>query len=116
MWYRSKRLRFAVRVCVAYVVLWALTYFVGGEQLRTLSVGAMNLPNGLVGFTEVPLDHSVHVGSRVYFCRALAYGPFVVRIDHGWATGPLSGDGGSELYVWVPGVKLRIYELGHWTM
>jgi hypothetical protein len=102
---------------VAYVVLWALTYFVGGTQLRTLSVGTMNLPNGLTGFTEVSQVHSVSVGGRAYFCRAFAYGPFVVRVDHGWATAePLRGDYGGELYVWVPGVKLRIYELGHWSM
>lgn len=116
MWHRSKRLRFAVLGCVTYAILWALTHFVGGPQLRTLSVSAMNLPNGLAGFAEVSPGHHTSGNSRTYFCRAFAYAPFVVRVDHGWVAGPLTGDGGSELYLWVPGTKLRIYELDHWAI
>ena len=98
------------------MVLWALTHFIGAPQLRIVSISEMNLPNGLAGFSEVPQGHPTSGKGRTYFCRAFAYAPFVVRVDHGWATGPKSGDGGSELYVWAPGTKLRIYELDHWAM
>jgi hypothetical protein len=114
MWHRSKSLNVAILAAGTYAILWALTHFVGGPQVRNLSLSAMHLPDGLSGFTETSQVHRPSDNSRTYFCRAFAYAPFVVRIDHGWASGSLSGDGGSELYLWAPGVKFRIYELDHW--
>jgi hypothetical protein len=114
MW--SKSLRLAILAGGTYVILWVLTHFVGGPRVRDVAVNAMHLPDGLSGFTEVSPVHRASHNGRTYFCRAFAYAPFVVRVDHGWATGPLSGDGGSELYLWVPGVKLSFYELEHWAI
>jgi hypothetical protein len=88
---------------------------VGGPQVRDVAVNAMHLPEGLAGFTEVSEVHKASHSGRIFYCRAFAYAPFVVRVDHGWADGPLSGDGGSELYLWMPGAKLRFYELEHWA-
>ena len=116
MWYGTKSLRYAVLAGVTYTVLWAVTHIVGAPEVRNLSVSTMNLPNGLTGFTEASLGNHSSIKGRTYFCRAFACAPFVVRVDHGWAAGPLTGDGGSELYLWVPRIKLRIYELDRWAI
>ena len=95
--------------------MWALTHFVGAPAVRKFKVSTMYQPNGLAGFTDVSESDSAVRGGPTYFCRSRAYAPFLVRVDYGWRTARLSGDGGSELYVWILGAKSQIYELDHWA-
>jgi hypothetical protein len=39
----------------------------------------------------------------------------LVRVEYGWHSGPLAGDGGSALYLWFFGHAIRIHELNHWA-
>jgi hypothetical protein len=50
----------------------------------------------------------------VYYCRASAYAPFLVRADYVFVSGPLLGDGGSSFYFWGFGAVIRICEFQHW--
>lgn len=105
-----------VVVLGAYCGMWAVTHFVGGRQIRRLTLSTMHQPAGLAGFEEVSEPGVVRKGNAgSYYCRTVAYAPFVVRVDYGWTAGPLSGDGGSELYLWALGTSAQIRVLEHWS-
>lgn len=103
-----------VIVIASYTTMWALTPFVGGYQIRKQKLSTMYQPEGLAGFEEVSGPGIRGKGRRVYYCRTTAYAPFIIRVDYGWNTGSLSGDGGSELYFWGLGATSQIRVLEHW--
>jgi hypothetical protein len=88
--------------------------FVGVTTVSHTVVASMPIRSGW-SYTDVA--RNVRTGKRlpIYYCRAVAYAPFVVRADYGWQSGPLSGDGGSALYLWLFGSVFRIRELDHWA-
>jgi hypothetical protein len=110
---RFSRLRWLVLLVVVYAVLWLVTLTFGTRDVRTVRLRAMYQPMGLSGFTDVSDGSSAKW--PWYYCRTVSYAPFVVRVDHGWQTGGLSGDGGSELYLWAFGVAVKAYEIEHWA-
>lgn len=110
---RPKTIRALVLVGLTYAVLWFVTAWFGGRHVRNLKLSTMYQPMGLSGFTDVS-DGSSAQGPW-YYCRTLSYAPFLIRVDYGWHTGGLSGDGGSELYWWAFVRAIRVYEIGHWA-
>jgi hypothetical protein len=100
-------------VGVAYGALWLATGLLGTRDVRKLKLSGMYQPMGLAGFTDV--SNGASAKWPWYYCRTLSYAPFLVRVDYGWQTGGLSGDGGSELYLWVFGSTVRAYEIEHWA-
>jgi len=79
-----------------YLVLWALTQFVGAGQVRAV-VAEKNMP-----LADCP---------RLESCEsaAVAVAPFLVRAAYFWDSGSLAGDGANVLYVWVGGVGFEVW-------
>jgi hypothetical protein len=96
-----------------YGVAWFITHFVGVRSVYHAAKARMPITSEFAD-TDVPHRVRGSADSPVYFCRAVAYGPFLVRADFGWQTESLSGDGGSDLYFWFFGYTARIWELDHW--
>lgn len=112
----QRRWRAGVFVVALYVLLWSLTHFVGGAAVRKVALDAMPVAVSRGGFTDITRrEGPVSLGERVYSCRAVGWAPFLVRADYGWGTGPLTGGGGSTLYVWLIGRSFPVYELNHWA-
>ena len=109
----TRRRVFAVLVLVVlYGVLWLLTAAVGAPKTRMVALRAMReIP---ASWTDTSYGDAPKTKGPTYFCRASAYAPFLVRIDYGWVSGPLTGDGGSVWYFWTIGSALRVYEFEHW--
>lgn len=98
-------------VAIIYVQLWFLTYRFGVPQVREVALGEMHKP---AGYTEVSRPTGQTAGG-IYWCNTRAYGPLLVRAEYGWRGGPLYGDGGRTLYLWLFGHSYRIRELEHWA-
>lgn len=96
---------------VLYAGLWFPTQRFGPSQVRAVAVEAMRVP---AHFIDVS-GRTNRVAGPVYYCTTRAYAPLFVRADYGWHAGPLSGDGGSALYLWLFGRTFRIRELEHWA-
>jgi hypothetical protein len=101
-------------VAGGYVALWFVTHFVGVREVYHAAVATMPI-SPRDAYTDVPRRVKTATNGPIYFCRATAYAPFLVRADWGWHTGPLSGDGGSTLYLWFFGRTYRVRELDHWS-
>jgi|SRR5882672_9024429 len=99
-----------VSASALYAGLWFLTLRVGAPQIRSIVVEAMHVPPNYIDVSQ----RRDHVTGPVYYCSSRAYAPFFVRADYGWQGGPLYGDGGSALYLWLFGRAFRIRELQHW--
>jgi hypothetical protein len=96
---------------VLYNGLWFLTHLFGAPQVRNIAVQAMRVPPH---YRDVS-GREERIAGPAYYCSSRAYGPFLVRADYGWHAGPLSGDGGRALYLWLFGRAFRIRELEHWA-
>lgn len=106
----KRRLLILASAVLLYTGLWFLTHRFGAPQVRSIAVAAMHVP---ADYKDVS-GRTDHVTGPVYYCSSRAYAPFLVRADYGWQGGPLSGDGGSALYLWLLGHAFRIRELEHW--
>ena len=109
--FAKKWLLILVVVVALYAGLLHLTHRFGAPQIRSIVVEAMHVPPN---YRDVS-DGRDHVSGPYYYCSSRAYAPFLVRIDYGLHGGPLYGDGGSTLYLWLFGPGFRIRELEHWA-
>jgi len=102
-------------VVAFYICFWFVTHFVGvGSVYHTVKAGMPITPQ--FAYTDVQRRVRGSTFDPIYFCQAVAYGPFLVRADYGWQSGPLSGDGGSDFYLWFFGYTSRIWKLDHWMI
>jgi hypothetical protein len=108
--FTKKRLRLFAALVLLYAGLWFVTHRFGAPQVRAFAVDAMHAPSH---YTETSQQTNRFSG-RFYWCSTRAYAPFLVYADYGWQGGPLYGDGGSALYLWLFGRTFRIRELEHW--
>ena len=96
---------------VLYGMLWWITGVTGVSRTRAAALRAMGeIPPS---WTDVSYAAAPPTNGPTYFCRASAYAPFLVRVDYGWVSDPLRGDGGSAWYLWVCGAVFRAYEFCH---
>ena len=100
-------------IVALYVFFWFVTHFFGVPNVYHTVKSSMPITASFA-YTDVPRRVRGSTDGPIYFCRAIAYAPFLVRGDYGWQSGPLSGEGGSSLYLWFCGYTLRIRELEHW--
>ena len=96
---------------VLYAGLWFPTQRFGPPQVRVAAVQAMRVPPNCIDVS----GRTERITGPGYYCRSRAYAPLLVLADYGWHGGPLSGDGGSALYLWLFGRSFRIRELEHWS-
>lgn len=108
-WPKKRRALLIVGIAFALCIGVAMTAFFGKAMVKERAVADMNLASGVRERTGAvsSLPH--------YYCSARTYGPFVVRADYGWHSGPLSGKGGSAIYIWVFGWTKRVIELQEWA-
>jgi len=110
---RRRRLRNRILAFAGiYGLLWASTAIFGVLKTRAVALGSM----GEISTDSVDVSYGTTMKSKgpVYYCRASAYAPFLVRTDYGFVSRPLRGDGGSVLYFWGFGAVFRIWEFQHW--
>lgn len=101
-------------VAAAYLLLWELTQLVGMPAVVRKVRTSMPI-NSSSNYTDVLRNVKSATNGPIYFCRATAYAPFVVRAEYGWHGGPLIGDGGTSLYFWFFGFTTHIKEPAHWV-
>jgi hypothetical protein len=93
----------------AYAVIWLLTYFVGGSQVRRFTLAELQIGPS---YHQVPLE-TEHLSSfPVYGYRVVSYAPFILTARcMAWRDGE-SAHGGTAIYLWlgVPSRPIRIYE------
>ena len=106
--------RFLCLFLALYLVLWELTHLAGIPTVYRAAKSSLPI-NDSYAYSDVPRRVKSETNGPIYFCRATAYAPFLVRADYGWRTGSQSGGGGSTLYLWFLGSTFRIHELEHWT-
>lgn len=96
-----------------YAVLWEFTHLAGMPTVYRSVIAGLPI-DASYAYTDVP--GIVKSGKRgpVYFCRATACAPFVVRVDYGWQSGSRPPGGGSALYLWFFGITSRIHEIECW--
>jgi hypothetical protein len=99
---------------VVYGFLWLVTWFFGVSQTR--NAGLRELGDISAGWSDISRGRSPSTRSPWYYCRASAYGPFLVRVDYGWVSDPMTGDGGSVWYFWLFGRAFRVHEFDHWMV
>ena len=92
--------------------MWLLTQVRGAPAVRNVVLAAIEVPDSCTNVSHA----TTMPGVGEYCCRAAAYGPFLVRVDYGWVSGPMRGDGGSVLYSWLLGPIFRVYEFRHWMV
>jgi len=110
--------RWFIGLCVAglYGTMWFLTHVRGTTQIREAVLAAMVLAGDRSEFEDVThSERPPKLGSKLYSCRAVAYGPLIVRVDYGWGAGPLTGGGGSALYIWLIGRSFQVCKLDEWS-
>src|SRR6266478_8493151 len=95
--FTKRRLLFLAVAFGLYAAAWFLTHRVGAPQVRSVAVEAMRVPPHYTDISE----RTDRVTGPVYWCASRACAPFLVRADYGWQGGPLNGDGGSTLYLWL---------------
>jgi hypothetical protein len=111
----KRRASFLLSVVGLYCTMWLLTQLVGTVRVREDVFGAMILPGDLRDFEDVThSDRPLKTDAKVYWCRAVAYAPFVIHVDYGWTAGPLTGRGGSAVYVWLLKSTVRVYQIWCW--
>jgi hypothetical protein len=110
--FTKKRFYFFATAVAVYALLWFVTHRIGAPQVRSAVVEVIQKPSGS---TDVSQRIDERVAGPVYWCVASAYAPLMVRVEYGWQSGPLYGDGGSALYLWLFGRAFRIHELEHWA-
>ncbi len=98
-------------VLAAIIFLGLLTEFIGAPQVHKVVVATMPIKPS---FTEISRDNTQRVAGPVYYCSAVAYAPFLVRVDYGWNAGGETGGGASAFYFWIFGITFRVHEFGHW--
>lgn len=98
---------------VVFGLLWWLTSAIGVPQVRRAIVESMPVSPS---FTDVSREALPKVLGPVYYCRAAAWAPFLIQVEFGWNSGPLRGDGGAALYVWLFGLRFRACEYSHWAV
>jgi len=99
--------------------MWLVTVSFGAREVRQLKLSSMSQPTGLAGFTDLSDGGSADGRSAkwpFYYCSTVSFAPFLVRVDYGWQSGGLCGDGASDLYLWVFGAVVKIYEIDHWSI
>ncbi|MGA2242014.1 MAG: hypothetical protein ABSH11_08235 [Verrucomicrobiota bacterium] len=112
-YFTKKLLMFFAAAVVLYVGLWFLTDFAGVPKTRTVALRAMrDIPSSWTDISRIPASQTK---GPTYYCRASAYAPFLIRVDYGWVSGPLTGDGGSVWYLWIFGAVFRAHEFSHWS-
>ncbi len=105
----KKRLAVLVGLLALYGSLWFITLRYGVPQVNRSAVEAMRVPSS---YTDIS-DGRVATGG-VYYCRSRVYAPLLVHTEYGWHGGPLYGDGGRAIYLWLGGASFRVQELEHW--
>ena len=130
--FTRRRVVLLLLVATFYTALWWLTAAFGVPASRAVALNAMGLlPASAVDISSPNSEHLYSMQRKGqksnssqtfgdappwYYCRASPYAPFLIRIDYGWATGPLRGDGGGVWYLWAFGAVFRAYEFAHWAM
>ena len=100
------------RIALIAVASWLLTQFVGVRQVEKTAIGTM--PAFVKSFTRVSRENSHQVVTRHYYCRAIAYAPFLIRADYGWWEGHDVGEGTTAFYLWIFGISIRLREFTDW--
>ena len=97
-----------------YLLLWEFTQLAALPAVYRRVTASMPIN---ASFSETDVAWKVKSGTSrpAYYSWATAYGPFVVRADYGWRSGPLRGGGGSTLDFWFFGLTLRIRVIEHWA-
>src|SRR5262245_52290234 len=80
---------------ILYGSLWWLTHKFGIAQVRSRVVASYP-----ASWTDITYTGNRSARPTVYYSRAVAWAPFLVRVHYDWARGPLEGDGGRVLYLW----------------
>lgn len=93
---------------IAVSVGVASTAHFGTRTVKRRAIADMNPPSGIE-----ESDGAAH-SAPYYYCTVQTYGPFLVRAEYGWQIGPLSGRGGSAMYIWFFGWTKRMAELETW--
>jgi hypothetical protein len=112
-WLTGKKLWVLGAFVAGYILLWFLTHFVGMPSVYHAVIGGMPATSSFA-YTDVPRRVRTTGDDPIYFCRAVAYAPFLVRADYGWRSGRSAAEGGSALYIWFFGRSFRVRELEHW--
>src|SRR3954462_14408872 len=96
-------LRVLVGAAVGLIVLWALTFFVGGRQARSDALARCEMPLKDMGFAEYPYSSAPEKGFSghpVFGCRVTAYLPCMLRVEMLVYTGGEFFYSTSDWYVW----------------
>lgn len=109
-WAPKQKRRWLILTCgvILYASLWWLTHRFGAAQVRSRVVASFPAP-----FTDVTYTGSRGVSRPFYYCRAVAWAPFLVRVHYSWDKAPLNGAGGRVLYLWFLGPSFRLWEYEH---
>ena len=113
--------RSAVGLGGAYLVLWLTTALLGVPQLRD-EIGAQ-LRAKLLEFR--PDVHEVHQAGAsgesrrpthpYYWVSVTSPGPLLLRATYASELAPLMGSGGTDWYLWLPGVRIRLATTDEWV-
>lgn len=115
-WPRRVGWRVGAMLMGLYLLTWLATQAIGTAQVRRTVIEAMLKPEQRSGFEDVTRkEAAVRRGEKVFSCRARAWTPFLVRVDYGWGAGPVTGGGGSRLYVWLMGYAVEVADLSDWA-
>lgn len=88
-----------------YVSLWLVTHLFGTAQVRT---EVLHDYVNLIGKTE----HRIVKDED--WCRTSAYAPFIVQAEYSFGL-PMRGCGGTQIYFWIFGRTLKIWDLDYWV-
>jgi hypothetical protein len=106
--------RIAVPVMV-YAAFWLFTQIWGGKPVKQKVIGEMHLPVSISRLSEISDRKAAKLVRQGYYCEVTSLCPFILEADFGWSTGPLSGAGGSKIFLWVPGTVFTLKESDQWA-
>jgi hypothetical protein len=107
-------LRFVAAILLGYLLLWLLTFFIGGAAARADAIRRCEIPLREKGFTELPYrsaPESGYDGHPVFACRVVAYFPLIVRVRIDMYTGGDFAFGTSDWYFWFGVLRHRYHAL-----
>jgi hypothetical protein len=100
-----------------YLALWLATYFIGGRQVRAVTLRAGGVQPSWVEVSKPPRDFQppYKEGSVTYFCEVVSYVPLVVTVRYGVTLSGEGGIGGTNIHFWL-GRPSRAISLFSWAV
>ncbi len=100
-----------------YIVLWGITLIGGVPDMEIYHENYFNTK--LIGRRSSSKDEAGNDLSPpgmpwYYIDRPTAIAPFLIKIRSGYRILSLDGEGTVEYYIWIFGVKFRIYAVLEW--